>query len=105
MPTIVATAIYPSHKQNEFIKIFIKNQGKFNVDDLVENNMSFINGTEKGFKIVNAYEVKPGKFDEVFMIIGQLHYQFSSIEGFEYNFEVFATGDEAVKMANIKLPE
>ncbi len=85
MPIIMATAIYPSHQQAEFLKIFIKVQGKYDVDDLIENHISCINATTSGIKIINIYQVKPGNFDEVFMIIGQQHYQFINIEGFEYS--------------------
>ena len=105
MTIIMGKATYPTHKQAEFVKIFIKIQGKYDMSQLEKNSMGGVKATENGFQIINLWDIKEGKTDEAMETIGKMYYEFINIEGCEFTLDVFYSGDEALKIAGVNLPE
>ena len=104
MTIIIAKAIYPSHKQVEFVKTYIKLQGKYNMSPVEKKNIGGVKVTENGFQIINVWDIKEGKTDEALEIIGKMHYEFINIEGLEFDIDVIYSGEEALKIAGVNLP-
>jgi hypothetical protein len=106
MPYIIATSIYPSHKQNDVIKKYLEIIPKYPADEsLGEVVAQPVVFTNKGFKVVSIWEVKEGKFEEAYRRINTYFYEFIDIEGYETTIEVCPTFSEATSIAGIPTPE
>jgi hypothetical protein len=107
MVLIVGNCIYPSHKQAEFVKAYIKVTQKYKMEEVADDRVGCVTTSKdfKGIRIMNIWEPKKGKIQEALMLVGKVYFECINIEGFEYTVDIMYTGDEALQIAGVKLPE
>ncbi|HEC38394.1 hypothetical protein LCGC14_1290840 [marine sediment metagenome] len=106
MPFIIATSSYPSHKQDEVVKKYIKLIPKYPPDEsLGELIAQPVSTGPNGITVLSIYRVKEGKLDAAFIRTGTQLYEYKDIEGYEYEVKVWLTFPEAAAIAGIPSPE
>lgn len=106
MPYLVGTMWYPSHKQNEIVKKFLKITKSYPAkDDLYIQLCAPIIATKEGIKCMIIREIKKGKLEEAMSYTTKFYNEFMEIEGYEYQIELWHTFAEATNIAGIEVPE
>jgi len=106
MPYIVTTLKYPSHKQMDVVKTWVKIANKYPNDDKIAVQLCApVTTTEEGIVIMSVYEVKEGQLEKAFKFYSKFLYEFINVEGFEYSVKVWMTFDEALEVGKIQRPE
>jgi len=103
MPYIIGTMQYPSHRQADTVKTYLKIRDKYPPDDsLYENLGSPVKTTEKGVKVMTIWNVKEGKLEKAMNLVSRFYFEFINVEGLEYTIEVWLTFEEAAGIAEIE---
>ena len=103
MPYIVGTIQYPTHKQAETIKTYLKIRDKYPPDEAISVNLgSPVKTTEKGVKVMTIWSVKEGKLEKALNQTSKFYYEFINVEGLEYTIEVWMTFEEAAGIAEME---
>ncbi|MFX0058630.1 MAG: hypothetical protein ACFE85_09280 [Candidatus Hodarchaeota archaeon] len=106
MPYIIGTMWYPSHKQGDAVKTYLKIRDKYPADEsLYEQRCAPVMTTEKGIKLMSVWDVKAGKLEQALNRTSKFYYEFINVEGLEYKVEVWMTFEEAIGVAGIDIPE
>ncbi len=106
MPYIIGTMRYPSHKQLEIVKIWLKIDKKYpDNEDIAVQLCAPVITDENGILIMGIYDVKKGQLEKAFKFYSRLLHEFISIEGYEYKVRVWNTFDEALAIGGIEVPE
>ncbi|MFX1329738.1 MAG: hypothetical protein ACFE91_16540 [Promethearchaeota archaeon] len=106
MPYIVATMWYPSHKQSDVIKQYLKIVKKYPADEtLFKQLCAPVTTTKKGIKILSIWEVKEGKLEAALGRTARFYYEFINVEGCEYKIKVWYTFDEASGISGLEIPD
>jgi len=109
MPYLISFTKWPTDKIPEVVKKSIEANKKFPPDESLGENLipgGAIKATEEGAKTITVIKVSKGKLDEAYLRAqaeGNLYAM--SIEGFEYNLEVWSTIEEAYSSIGQKPPE
>ncbi len=105
MPFIISTSSYPSHKQDEVIKKYIKILPKYPPDEsLGETVAQPVSTGPNGITVMTIYRVKEGQFEAAYKRIGAQLYEYNNIEGYEYEVKVWYTFPEASAIAGLPSP-
>ncbi|MHA1461197.1 MAG: hypothetical protein ACTSO8_06920 [Promethearchaeota archaeon] len=106
MPYIVGTMRYPSHKQLDIAKRWIKISGKYPDDDTMAVQICApVTTDENGIIVMGIYDVKEGQLKKAFTVLSSMFYEYIDIEGYEYTVRIWSTFEEALAIAGIQAPE
>lgn len=95
---IITTSVYPNEKTKEVGEMYLKCMTKYPDDKSISTPLipAAVRGTPKGIKVINAYEVKKGKFEEAHAIAVNRLVMFRDIPGFRYSIKTFLSVEEAM---------
>jgi len=108
MPILFVESQYPAHKQNEVLETWIEANQKYpKPEGLFTTLVDTAVKPEKGIglKITSAYLIEPGKYEEAFAYFRKFMTSFFSIEGYTYEFNFWATIEEAMSAIDTPMPE
>ena len=109
MPYLITFTKWPTSKTNEVIKKAIEANKKFPPDESLGNDLTpgnAIKVTMEGAKTIGILDVSKGKLEEAYFRVQAIANMYAtSIEGFEYNIEVWSTVEEAYSSVGQKPPE
>jgi len=109
MPYLISFTKWPSHKVPETAKKAYEQVKKFTPDESLGEDLTPGNAfkaSTEGVKTIGILNVNKGKLEEAYIQTQAiLNFYASSIEGFEYSLEVWATQDEAWSSIGQKAPE
>lgn len=109
MPYLISFTKWPSHKAGEAAKKAYEQFKKFPTDESLGEDLTPGNafkGSTEGINTIGILKVNKGKLEEAILYYQAiLNFYGTSIEGFEYSLEVWATQDEAWSSIGQKPPE
>lgn len=107
MPILFIESTYPLHKNKEVLSAWLgaiekypRPEGLFT--SLVE---TAVRSDKKGLKVLSAYLINPGKYEEASAYFVKFMASFFDIEGYCYEFNNWATTEEAMESIDEKMPE
>lgn len=108
MPILVVESQYPPHKQNEVLETWLgaiekypQPEGLFTT--MVDTAISTEKG--KGYKVLSAYLIEPGKYEEASAYFRKFMTSFFPVEGYTYEFNMWATIQEAMEAIETPMPK
>ena len=106
MPYIVTTMWYPTHANNDIVKIYLKITKNYPAkDELYTQLCAPLMVSKEGVKVMTIREPKKGKFEETLTYTTKFLNEFLEVEGYSYQIDVWHTFQEALAVGNIEVPE
>lgn len=107
MPIICVESQYPLHRNKEVLAAWLGAIEKYpKPDDLFTTLVdTAISSDKKGLKALSAYLINPGKYEEASAYLRKFMTAFFSIEGYVYEFNNWATIEEAMESIEVQIPE
>ncbi len=110
MPYIVSTSWYPTHKNDETVKIYIEALAKYPPSKMPGKLIVpvAVTTTKKGIKTMRIREIKTDdgqSLSDALKILGEMMTEFLNIEGFEYTIRIWDTISEAMRNIKRESPE
>jgi hypothetical protein len=107
MPIIMVENQYPVNKNQEVLAAWMAGLEKYpRPDGLVTPLIETAVGTDlDGLRVLSAYLVQPGKYEEASAYFRKFMTSFFDIEGYAYQFSTWATIEEAMESIGEKPPE
>ena len=107
MPIIMIENQYPVCKNNEVISAWLSALEKYPrpeglVTPMIETAVS---SNFDGLKVMSAYLVSPGKYEEASAYLHKFMTAFFEIEGYTYKFSTWSTIEEAMESIGQTAPE
>jgi len=107
MPIIFVERQYPPHKNKEVIAAWFRALEKYPQPEglftiLVD---TAVNSDKKGLKVLSAYLPNAGKYEETSAYLMKMNAEFLDIEGYVYEFNNWATIEEAMQTIGADMPE
>lgn len=103
MPYIIGTIWYPTHKQGDAAKIYLKIRDKYPPDETIFENLGTpVKTSKKGAKLMTIWRVKEGKLEQALNQTSRFYFEFANIEGLEYSIDVWMTFEEASGVAGLE---
>jgi len=107
MPIIFIEGQYPAHKNKEVLAAWLGAIEKYPRPEGLFTTLvdTAISSDKKGLKVLSAYLIKPGKYDEASAYFHKFIAEFFDIEGYGYEFNNWSTIEEAMGSIEEKMPE
>jgi len=107
VPYIFVTGYYPTHKAPEVIEKWIEVRKKFPISEFPGERVVDAAGTatKRGIETVTIYKCTMENFGKATMWLLKILTPYQSIEGFEYTVKPYATPEESLESAGMKIPE
>lgn len=110
MPYIVTSSWYPTHKNDEAVKIYIEGLKKYPPSKIPGKLIVpvAVTTTKKGLKSMRIREIKTDdgqSLSDALKTIGEMMTLFLGIEGFEYSIRIWDTISEAMRNIKKESPE
>ena len=107
MVLVMSTSYFPASKSNEVGKKYIEITKKYPADRSLSKVVIpvAVRITPNGMKAFTISEVKEGKFKEFMNRVYQQILEYSEIEGYRSEVEIFMSGTEAMPLVGLKMPE
>ena len=110
MPYIVTSSWYPTHKNDEAVKIYIEGLKKYPPSKIPGKLIVpvAVTTTKKGLKSMRIREIKTDDgqmLSDALKTIGEMMTLFLDIEGFEYSIRLWDTISEAMRNIKKESPE
>ncbi|MFX1234231.1 MAG: hypothetical protein ACFFBY_06670 [Promethearchaeota archaeon] len=103
MPYIIGTMSYPTHKQGDAIKVYVKIRDEYPPDETIFENLGTpVKTTKKGVKLMTIWKVKEGQLEKALNRVSRFYYEFINVEGLEYSVDVWMTFEEASGLAGLE---
>jgi len=107
MPILCIESQYPPHKNKEVLEAWLgviekypKPEGLFTT--LID---TAIGVDKKGFKVLSAYLINPGKYEEASAYFRKFMTSYIEVEGFTYEFCNWSTIEEAMESIEAPMPD
>ncbi|MBT3177641.1 MAG: hypothetical protein HOG03_02275 [Desulfobacula sp.] len=107
MPIIFVESHYPMHKQNEVLETWLGAIQKYPKPEELFTTLidTAISSDKKGLKVLSAYLINPGKYEEASAYFRKFMTAFFDIEGYVYEFNNWATIEEAMEAIEAPMPD
>jgi hypothetical protein len=107
MPIIFIENQYPLHKYNEVLVAWLRAIEKYPQPEGLYTTLvdTAVKGHKNGLKVLSAYLINPGKYEEASAYLLKLMTEFFDIEGFSYEFSNWSTIEEAMGSIGQQAPE
>ncbi len=107
MPIIFIENQYPVHKNKEVLAAWLKAIEKYPQPEGLFTTLvdTAVNSDKNGLKVLSAYLINPGKYEEASTYFLKFMTEFFDIEGFSYEFSNWSTIEEAMESIEEKIPE
>jgi hypothetical protein len=107
MPIIMIENQYPVNKNKEVLAAWLSGLEKYPRPEglftpLIE---TAINSDLNGLRVLSAYLINPGKYEEAATYFGKFMTSFFDIEGYAYKFSNWSTIEEAMESIGETVPE
>ena len=101
------TSWYPSAKAVEVGKKYIEIRKENVLDRSVGKRVVpvAVRVVKDGIRNTSLYEAKPGKYEELLATMTKTMLKFGEIEGYEYEMETLMSGNEAMPLIGMSMPE
>ena len=107
MPIIFVESHYPLHKNNEVLTAWLGANEKYPKpeDSLTTLIDTAVSSDKNGLKVLSAYLINPGKYEEASAYLHKFMTEFFDIEGYSYEFSNWSTIEEAMESIGQQAPE
>ncbi len=107
MPIIFIESQYPVHKNKEVLAAWFKTVEQYPQPEGLFTTLvdTAVSSDKNGLKVLSAYLINPGKYDEASAYLRKYMTGFFDIEGFSYEFSNWSTIEEAMESIEEKMPE
>jgi len=107
MPIIFIESQYPVNKNKDVLAAWLKGLEKYPRPDglftpLVE---TAVKSDKMGLRVLSAFQINPGKYDESSAYFAKFMTEFFDIEGYSYEIRTWSTIEEAMESIGEKVPE
>ena len=98
---------YPSNKNKEVVAAWFRAIEKYPQPEGLFTTLidTAAKPTKQGFKILSAYLVAPGKYEDALRYWSKFMSEFWDIEGYFFEFTHYATIEEALKITDQEAPK
>ena len=105
MPIIFIESQYPLHKNKEVLATWLKAIEKYPQPEGLFTTLvnTAINSDKKGLRVLSAFLINPGKYEEAAAYFRKFMTSFFDIEGYSYEISNWATIEEAMESIGQKL--
>lgn len=107
MPILCIESQYPPHKNQEVLETWFgaiqkhpQPEGVFST--LIDTAVSV---DKKGLKVLSAYLINPGKYEEASTYFRKFMTSFFKVEGYTYEFKNWSTIEEAMEAIEVPMPD
>ena len=107
MPIIFIENQYPLHKNKEVLAAWMRAIEKYPQPEGLFTTLvdTAVSSDKNGLKVLSAYLINPGKYDEASAYWRKFLTAFMDIEGYTYEFSNWSTIEEAMASIEQKAPE
>jgi hypothetical protein len=107
MPIIFIESQHPLHKQKEVLATWLKAIEKNPQPEGLFTNLvdTAISSDKNGLKVLSAFLINPGKYEEAAAYFRKFMTNFFDIEGYTYEFSNWSTIEEAMESIGQQAPE
>ena len=110
MPYIVTTSWYPTHKNDEVVKVYLEALAKYPPSKMPGKLIVpvAVTTTKKGLISVRIREIKTDdgqSLSDALRTVGEMMTEFLHIDGFEYTIRLWETISEAMRNIKRESPE
>ncbi|MHA2399163.1 MAG: hypothetical protein ACXADU_09765 [Promethearchaeota archaeon] len=107
MVLVMATSHFPASKSEEVGNKFLEMLKKYPPDTTLGRVVlrAAVRITDDGWKSIQISEIKEGKFKEFMTNAYERVLEWTKIEGYRTELEVFMSGTEALPLIGLKMPE
>ena len=107
MSIIFVQSHYPAHKNKEVLKTWLGAVEKYPQPEGLFTTLvdTAVSSDKNGLKVLSAYLINPGKYEESMAYLIKFTAAFLDIEGFVYEFNNWSTIEEAMGAIEIQTPE
>jgi hypothetical protein len=107
MPILMIENQYPASKNKEVLAAWLSALEKYQRPEglftpLIETAVS---SNFNGLRVLSAYLISPGKYEEASTYFRKFMTTFFDIEGYSYKFNTWSTIEEAMESIDEKVPE
>ena len=108
MPILFVESQYPAHKQDEVVETWLGAIQKYPPSEelfttLIDTAVKPKKGI--GIRVTSAYLIEPGKYEEASAYFSKFMASFFPVEGYTYEFNRWATIEEAMGIVDTPMPE
>lgn len=106
MPIITIESEYPSHKNDEVLEAWFNAIEKYPQPEDVFTTLvdTAVSVDKKGLKVLSAYLIQPGKYEEASAYFRKFMTSFFKVEGYNYQFTNWSTIEEAMESIEEPMP-
>ena len=106
MVLIMTTTWIPQGKETEAGERYLKVMREYPKEPFEKAILPLgVISTKEGTKVINIVDVKKGQYERAINIITKRMLQLSCIKGLHYQMETLLSGDEALSLISIAIPQ
>ena len=107
MPILCVESQYPPHKNKEVLEVWLGAIQKYPQPEGLFTTLieTAIGVDKKGLKVLSAYLIKPGKYEETSTYFRKFMTSFFVVEGYTYEFKSWSTIEEAMESIDAPMPD
>jgi hypothetical protein len=107
VPIIFVESQYPVHKNNEVLAAWLPALEKYPQPEGLFTTLvdTAVSSDKNGLRVLSAYLIKPGKYEEAAAYLRKFLTVFFDIEGYSYEFSHWSTIGEAMETIGQQAPE
>ncbi|MCK5100934.1 MAG: hypothetical protein KAR45_22685 [Desulfobacteraceae bacterium] len=107
MPIVVLESQYPLNKNKEVLAAWLGAIEKYPRPEDIFTTLvdTAVSSDKNGLKVLSAYLINPGKYEEASAYLRKFMTAFFGIEGYVYEFTNWSTIEEAMQSIDENMPE
>ena len=107
MPIIFIENQYPLHKNKEVLAVWLRAIEKYPQPEGLFTTLvdTAVSSDKNGLKVLSAYLINPGKYEEASAYFHKFMADFFDIEGYSYEFSNWSTIGEAMESIGQQAPK
>ena len=104
---LMITSWYPVSKATEIGKLYLEIRKKYPLDRSIGKRVVpvAVRNVKDGIRNVSIYEAKKDKFEALMAHMVKLMLEFGKVEGYKYEIETLMSGNEAMPLIGMEMPE